>query len=99
MARIDLVDMLIQFYRIGVKTTLWNMNVFWHMVDIAKLNAWLLYYRHQKQKCISLKQQKTLVHSSKEFLKPLPWLVNHLMIRQKSHGKPKRLIIENVEPG
>ena len=21
------------------------------------------------------------------------------MIRQKSHGKPKRLIIENVEPG
>ena len=71
MARIDLVDMLIQFYRIGVKTTLWNMIVFWHMVDIAKLNAWLLYYRHQKQKCIFLKQQKTLVHSSKEFSETL----------------------------
>ena len=47
MGGIDLADMLIALYRIQCKTTRWHIKVFWHMVDIAKVNAWILYKREE----------------------------------------------------
>jgi hypothetical protein len=46
--------MFLSLYRIRVKTRRWYLKIFWHCVDIAKVNAWLLYRRH----CTILKVPK-----------------------------------------
>ena len=46
MGGVDLVDMLISLYRIKVKTKRWYNQVFWHLIDICKVNGWNLYRRH-----------------------------------------------------
>ena len=50
MGGVDLSDMLISLYRTQVKPKRWYIKVLFHCVDIAKVNAWLLYKRH----CIQL---------------------------------------------
>ena len=35
---VDLADMLISLYRIPIKTHRWYIKVFWHLIDIAKVN-------------------------------------------------------------
>ena len=43
---VDLADMLISLYRIEANTKRWYIKIFWHLVDICKVSAWLLYRRH-----------------------------------------------------
>ncbi len=49
MGGVDLADMLIAAYRIPMKTRRWYIKIFWHLIDMAKVNAWLLYRRHCDQ--------------------------------------------------
>ena len=49
MGGVNLADMLISLYRVEVKTRRWYIKVFRHLVDVAKVNAWILYRRHYKQ--------------------------------------------------
>ena len=66
MGGVDLVDMLIALYKIPGKTKRWYQKIFWHLVDIAKVNAWLLYWQHYQQHKDATKNQKSLsVFSSK----------------------------------
>ncbi len=65
MGGVDLADMLIAIYRIPCRTKRWYLKVFWHLVDIAKVNAWILYKRHHQQTCF------TNPKHSKNFLKLL----------------------------
>ena len=46
MGGVDLANIFISLYRIRVKTRRWYLKIFWRCVDIAKVNAWLLNYRH-----------------------------------------------------
>ena len=57
MGGVDLADMLISLYRVKVKTKRWHIKVFWHLIDISKVNAWNLYRRHFAQ-YEKLKRQK-----------------------------------------
>ena len=57
MGGVDLADMLISLYRVKVKTKRWYIKVFWHLIDISKVNAWNLYRRHFAQ-YEKLKRQK-----------------------------------------
>ena len=41
-AGVDLADIVIALYRIRCKTKHWYQKMFWHLVDNAKVNAWLL---------------------------------------------------------
>ena len=61
MGGVDLADMLISLYRIKMKTRRWYIKIFWHLVDIAKVNAWLLYRRHREQLEIPKKQELPLL--------------------------------------
>uniref|UniRef100_F6X7P9 PiggyBac transposable element-derived protein domain-containing protein n=1 Tax=Ciona intestinalis TaxID=7719 RepID=F6X7P9_CIOIN len=61
MGGVDLADMLISLYRTEVKTRRWYIKIFWHCIDIAKVNAWLLYRRHCNEMSISKKSQRTLL--------------------------------------
>ena len=46
MGGVDLADMLISLYRVKVKTKRWYVKVFWHLLDLFKVNAWNLYRCH-----------------------------------------------------
>ena len=46
MGGVDVADMLIALHRIEIKTKRWYIDIFWHMVNICKLNAWNLYRQH-----------------------------------------------------
>ena len=65
------VDMLISLYRIPVKTHRWYIKVFWHLVDIAKVNGWLLYRRHCDQIGIPKRSRMTLLNFTKELSEAL----------------------------
>lgn len=43
MGGVDLADRLISYYRINIRTKKWPTRVFWHMVDVALCNSWVLY--------------------------------------------------------
>ena len=53
--------MLIALYRIKVKTRRWYQKIFWHCIDIAKVNAWLLYRRHSNQTKVPKRKQLSLL--------------------------------------
>ena len=56
MGGVDLADMLISLYRTAFKTKRWYIKVIFHLVDIVKVNSWLVYRRH----CDQLKIQKKI---------------------------------------
>ena len=41
--------MTITLYWISEKTEQWHIKVFWHLIDICKVNGWILYRRHCKK--------------------------------------------------
>ena len=49
MGGVDLADTLIALYRTTIKSKRWYLKVLFHCVDIAEVNAWLLYRRHCDQ--------------------------------------------------
>ena len=61
MGGVDLVDMLIALYRTKIKTKRWYLILIFHAIDIAKVNAWLLYRRYCNQLGILEKKQMPLL--------------------------------------
>ena len=55
MGGVDLSDMLISLYRTLIKTKRWYLKVLFHCIDIAKVNAWLIYRHHCSQLKLSKK--------------------------------------------
>ena len=49
MGGVDLANMLISIYQIPIKTHGWYIKVFWHLVDIAKVNGWIIYRKYCEQ--------------------------------------------------
>lgn len=45
MGGVDLLDGLIGRYKIRMRSKKWYMRLFYHLVDIAIINSWLLYRR------------------------------------------------------
>lgn len=64
MGGVDLSDQLIQYYTVHHKTMRWYRTLFYHLLDIAATNSYLLY----KELC-SLKQEKPMSHRA--FLREL----------------------------
>jgi len=49
MGGVDLLDSLIGRHKITMRTKKWYMRLFYHMLDMTIINAWLLYKRVQKE--------------------------------------------------
>lgn len=45
MGGVDLCDMLIELYRINFKSNKWYMRIFFYLLDMCVVNAWLLHRR------------------------------------------------------
>lgn len=56
MGGIDLLDALCAGYRYRMKSRRWYIYLFWHMVTLASINAWLLYRRNFKALQLPKKQ-------------------------------------------
>lgn len=50
MGGVDLLDAMLGFYRIKIKSKKWYHRIFFHMVDMTCVNSWLLWRRRNKQK-------------------------------------------------
>ena len=61
MGGVDLADMMISLYRTKIKTRRWYLTVLFHCLDIAKVNAWLLYRRHADQMNVPKQRQLCLL--------------------------------------
>lgn len=61
MGGVDLADMLIALYRCKIKTKRWYLILLFHAVDIAKVNAWLLYKRFCSQMNVPGKKRLSLL--------------------------------------
>lgn len=48
MGGVDLLDSLIGRYKIKIRTKKWYMRLFYHLVDVAVINGWILYKRVQR---------------------------------------------------
>ena len=61
MGGVGLSDMLIALYRTNIKIKRWYLKVFFHCVNIAKVNAWLSYRRHCQQQNTPKRRQLSLL--------------------------------------
>ena len=66
MGGVDLADRLIFLYRLEVETRRRYIKMFWHLVDIAKVNAWILYCHNYKQYGLPGDKNKSLLIFSLE---------------------------------
>ena len=58
---IDLADMLISHYRTTIKIKRWYLKIWFHIVDIVKVNEWLMYRYHCDQHNVPKKSQLSLL--------------------------------------
>ncbi|XP_046389336.1 piggyBac transposable element-derived protein 3-like [Ischnura elegans] len=89
MGGVDLNDMLVSLYRTNIKVKRFYLRIFFHLLDLSVVNAWLLYRRHNKQK-----QEKgmTLVEFKADICNALLQagkLVSPKRGRPSSHGNDK----------
>ena len=98
MGGVDLPDMLIALYSILCKTKRWYQKIFWHLVDIAKVNVWFLYRRHYQHYEDATKNQKSLLVFSSEIAEAL--IHSNKVTPCSSRGRPpKRRSTEPVTRG
>ena len=86
MEGVDKADMLISLYRINFKTRRWYIKIFWHLVDIANVNAWLLYRRHCDHLRIGKKQRLLLL----DIVLGSLISANKVVLMETTSGKPGR---------
>lgn len=49
MGGVDLMDMLVELYRVDIRGKRFYLRIIFHLIDICVVNAWLLYRRHVEQ--------------------------------------------------
>ncbi|XP_055918622.1 piggyBac transposable element-derived protein 4-like [Eupeodes corollae] len=54
MGGVDLMDGLLGRYHIRMKTRKWTNRIFFHLLDVAMVNAYILYHRSNKEVTIEL---------------------------------------------
>lgn len=73
MGGVDLLDSMLGYYRISLKSRKYYMKIFYHMIDLCVVNAWLLYRRVYPDTYIPLLDFKLLISEVLcEILKPSP---------------------------
>ncbi|KAF0751882.1 piggyBac transposable element-derived protein 2-like isoform X1 [Aphis craccivora] len=55
MGGVDLADMLLELYRIDIRSNKWYMRIIFWVIGVCIVNGWLLYRRHLKQRKEKLK--------------------------------------------
>lgn len=62
MGGVDLIDSMLGYYRIPLRSKKYYMKIFYHLIDLCVVNAWLLYRRvHPSEPYLSLVDFKILI--------------------------------------
>ena len=61
MGGVDLMDSLIALYRINIRSKKWYHRIFFHFLDMAVVNSWLLYRKDCQACAINKKEQLSLL--------------------------------------
>ena len=96
MGGVDLADMLIAIYRIPCRTKRWYLKVFWHLVDMCEVNAWVLYKRHHQQLGLPNSTQLSLLEFTTELSESLIH-ANKVNPTTSLGRPPKRRSVEVLE--
>ena len=92
MGGVDFADMLISLYRTPYKTRRWYLRVVVHLLDVCKVNAWILYWRFANQLKIPARRKMMLAEFTSK-------IVHTLIYRGKPIdrpiGRPKKRILED----
>ena len=89
MGGVDLLDFLCGKYRYKLRSKRWYMHIFWYSVELAVVNAWLVYRRDFKKSGLESKNMMTL----KQFQSD----VAHCLIKQEKSRKRGRPSSTDVE--
>ena len=83
MGGVDLCDMLMALYRIKLGTKKWYFHLVYYCINVAIVNAWLLYKRHCQQDNVTRKNMMQLLEFQSRIAESL--------LREKKviRGRPK----------
>ncbi|XP_055932210.1 piggyBac transposable element-derived protein 2-like [Argiope bruennichi] len=84
MGGVDLLDSLIGRYKIIMRSKKWYFRLFYHLLDLTIINAWLLYKRVHKQKRNSEKPMKLVTFR----LQLAETLCLHGQVKSLKRGRP-----------
>ena len=89
MGGVDLAELFLALYLVSVKTKRWFIGkVFWYLLDITKVNDWILYKRHRVQLSIPQTEKKTLLDFSCKLAESLIKANN--TVASSSRGRPTK---------
>ena len=84
MGGVEVVDALISYYRILIKSKKYYLRVFFHLVDLCVVNAWLLCRRDCKSFDVPQNRQKDLLAFRVSFADALTNLIDKVSLTQDS---------------
>ena len=89
MGGVDLVDMLISLYRTPYKTIRWYLRVVVRLLNICKVNSWLLYRRYATQLKIPVRRQMKLGEFANKIANAL---IYRGQLSDRPVGRPKKCV-------
>lgn len=92
MGGVDLLDQLISYYRVFVRSRKWALRVIFHFMDFAICSSWIEYRKDQEKSGIDKRKIKDLLHFRKEVAYSLIKLGNPVRIAKRG-AQPD----ENIE--
>src|SRR5215469_2840803 len=66
MGGVELMESLIALYRINIRSKKWYHRIFYHFLDVAVVNSWLLYRKDCEMSKISQEDQLSLLQFKAE---------------------------------
>lgn len=94
MGGVDLLDQMIQYYRIFIRSKKWTLRVIFHCFDLAIVSAWYDYREDCSLNDIPIKQQMDLLTFKVDLCKTLLYLNN----ASKRVGRPTTIEPEYSMP-
>lgn len=93
MGGVDLLDQLISYYRIFIRSRKWPLRLIFHFVDFAVCSSWKE-YRHDREKAnVPKKKMKDLLHFRMELAFSLIKVSN--TVQKVKRGRPKLSTIDD----
>ena len=55
MGGVDLLDPLLGYYRNKIRSKKWYLRIFFHLIDMTTVNAWILWNQHNPENKMALR--------------------------------------------
>lgn len=96
MGGVDLLDSLIGRHKIGIRSKKWYLRIFYHLIDLTIVNAWILYKRVIKSKVEKGKTKEKILNLWEFRINISECLCKHGTFKNK-RGRPSNEIDNSLE--